>query len=72
LPKNQVIYTWANQITNALPLDHIWPSQCFWNPDPCDLKEGKNANTWTQVILSKNKSPNAWTWLIQKNQIPTK
>jgi hypothetical protein len=59
----------ANQITNASPLDHIWPSQCIWNPD---LKKGKNANTWTQAILPKNKSPNARTWLIQKNQIPTK
>jgi len=33
----------------------MWPSQCFWNPDPGDSLKGKNANTRTWVVLSKKK-----------------
>jgi hypothetical protein len=50
-------YTLANQITKPLPLDHIWPSQCFWNPDPGGSLKDKNANTPTWVVLSQKNIP---------------
>jgi len=53
--KTTISYTWANQITK--PPDHIWPSQCFWNPDPGGSLKCENANTWTWVVLSQKQIP---------------
>jgi hypothetical protein len=63
-------YSRANQIFKPVPLI-ISAITMLWNHNSADSLKGKNANTQIQAVLSKKKSPNAWTPLIHENQIPT-